>query len=102
MKEKVCKETKAVRALSFIQNTKTISLETKVNLYIAILVNLALQNTKIWLDNKEDFNRLDLFYCKRIMHILYILIKTVKEKKFTNRKLQQQFRNIKALNDLEI
>ena len=46
-KERKIKENKAVGALSFISNTKSISIDIKISLYSAILVNVALWNTKI-------------------------------------------------------
>ena len=59
---RVPKANKGIDALSFIWDTSEVSLETKVNLFLVILVNLAIWNSETWSGNKVNLSILDAFH----------------------------------------
>ena len=58
---RISKANKVIDALSFICNTDEVSLETKLNLFLATPVNLALWNSETWSGNKADLANLMCF-----------------------------------------
>ena len=100
MKSRVSKASKAMGALVFIWKTPQICLDTKIKLFLAIPVNLALWNCKTWSGNKMDMNILDVFFHKSIRRILGISMTEVKERSITNIKLRKRFGNINSLSHI--
>ena len=96
---RVSKANKAMGALSFIWDTSEVSLETKVSLFLAIPVNLALWNSETWSGNKVDLSMLDAFHHKAIRRILKIKMSEVKSEKINNLNLRKRFGNVKALSE---
>ena len=94
------KANKSVRAFSFIWNADSISIDSKIKLYLAIPVNLALWNCKLWSGNIVVLKALDTFHHKSVRRILHILISQVKVEKLTNKHIRTKFSNIKQLSEI--
>ena len=86
---RINKANKAMGALKFIWNAKHVALESKIKLFLAILVNLALWNGEIWSGNKNDLKLLDSFYHKAIRKILGVRMKRACEEHIKNEQIRK-------------
>ena len=100
VKSRVNKAIKAMGALGFIWKAPQTCLDTKIKLFLAIPVNLALWNCETWSGNKMDMDILDVFFHKSIRRILGINMTEVKEKSISNIKLRKRFGNVNSLSHI--
>ena len=100
VKSRVNKASKAMGALGFIWKAPQTCLDTKIKLFLAIPVNLALWNCETWSGNKMDMDILDVFFHKSIRRILGINMTEAKEKSVSNVKLRKRFGNANSLSHI--
>ena len=94
---RVNKANKAMGALKFIWSAKHVSLDSKIKLFFATPVNLALWNCETWAGNKNDLKILDGFYHKAIRRILGIRMKRACEEHVKNDQVRKWFGGVKPL-----
>ena len=87
-------------ALKFIWNAKHVSLDSKIKLFFAMPVNLALWNCETWTGNKNDLNMLDSFYHKAIRRILGIRMNRVCDEHIKNDQIRKLFGGVKPLSHI--
>lgn len=100
IKSRITKASKAARDLGFVWKSSQISLETKVKLFLAIPVNLALWNCETWLGNNMDLKLLNIFVHKTIRRILGISMVRIRDEHISNAQLCTMFSNIGLLSDI--
>ena len=99
---RIGKANKVVGALSFVWNADCLSLESKIKLYLAMSVNLALWNCELWSGNVGDLKLLDTFHHRSLRRIMHISMNQVKLERLTNKKSEVKIREcIKTFRDLE-
>ena len=87
-------------ALANVWKSTSVSTETKVKLYLAIPVNLALWNAETWSRNAGDLKLLDTFHHKSIRRILGINMSMVKDDHIKNEQVRTLFGNIDLLSTI--
>lgn len=97
IKCRISKANKAMGALGFIWRSKQVRMETKIKLFLAIPVNLALWNCETWSGNKVDLKSLDIFFHKSIRRILNLRMSIVKKNHITNTQICIRFGNVNSL-----
>ena len=86
IKSCIVKSEKPVGALKFIWNSCQISVKTKVKLFLAALINLALWYCEYWSRNKNNLAYLGSIFHNLMRRILGINLLTVKNGRLSNEK----------------
>ena len=96
---RITKATCAMGALKFIWDSEEVELQTKINLYKAIPLNLALWGHECWARKAQDIKKLEAFHHKSMRRILHINMQRVKDERIKNSEIRKQFNNIDTIED---